>query len=1093
MRRRVLLLTASRMGAYRLVLAAAALSTLITAALVAALASFSGQALSQAVHSQLATAPGTSIAVSGQANGGQAVSDTATIRSRMRSAFGAHGFALYQSEWSYPLRLPGSYPGGGTPITQAAALPGITAHATLVSGRWPGAARHGQPIPAALPANAAALLHLSVGDVLRVRQQVSGHQVPVRVTGLFRPDVAAGARTSSVFWQLNLISSSGVSRADGFSTFGPLVVTPAVLRSSLGVSDGAWVVAPVTGNIQDGALATLAAKVSADGQSLTSGGLQVSTGLPALLRGIASNLLVARSLLVVAGILLLLLAAVSLTSVARLLASDREGESALLMSRGGSRWQLTRLTVPEVTLLAVVSAAVGGLAGGWLASWLARSGPLRLAGLRLHVLSWDLGAAIVGTAVFAVLILLGPVLRTVLPGAARVRRGRQAAIAGLARSGADLALVVLAGLAVWQLRHSLIVAPSANGSSGINPVMALAPALAVAAGTVILMRLLPLAAKGGDRLASRGSRLPLSLASWQISRQPVRQASVALLVVMAVATGTLALAEHQSWTRSAQDQGKFAVGADVRVDTLGALTPAQSRAIVTAPGVRHAMAAAPVSTGNTEVLALDASQAAHVVLIRSDQAPIPAAALFRKITPAGPAPGVALAGRPSSFSLVASLGPAPLRLAPDSVTVTVADAQGIATQYAAGALPVDGRPHALTVALGSARLPASAYPLRLTAVDLTYTLPFSRNGHGVLRVLRVAEPGTTWSAPGTAFGGWAYSASSGQLQGMLSTGSSIAIGVSNSLFVSGYAEPGAVSWQAAAGGAQQLSFGTGYGLAAPLAFGLSATPVGAQITLSAKRASSGPVPAIVTKAFASGNDVGVGSVAQADVNGLTVPVRVVAVVATFPAVPAGGGAIIMDLNTVQNVLAGESIAPLPVTEWWLATGGTRAALAGRLPAGSAVTTSAGVASSLLGDALSAVPQQALLATAIAAALLAITGFCVSIAANVSQRRSQSALLSALGVASGAQARQLCLEELMLSLPSAAVGLGLGVFVSILFVPATTLTTDATKPFPPVITEIPWGFAAALALAVAALPVLAAAFSAARRPDPAGTLRTAESV
>src|SRR5581483_11044309 len=118
---------------------------------------------------------------------------------------------------------------------------------------------------------------------------------------------------------------------------------------------------------------------------------------------------------------------------------------------------------------------------------------------------------------FAVLILLGPVLRTVMPGAARVRRGRQAAIAGLARSGADLALVVLAGLAIWQLRHSLIVAPSANGSSGINPVMALAPALAVAAGTVILIRLLPLAARGGDRLASRGSRLPLSLASWQIS------------------------------------------------------------------------------------------------------------------------------------------------------------------------------------------------------------------------------------------------------------------------------------------------------------------------------------------------------------------------------------------------------------------------------------------------------------------------------------------------------------------------------------------------------------------------------------------------
>jgi hypothetical protein len=1087
----VLPLTARRMGAYRLVLAAAALSILITAALVAAIASFSGQALSQAVHSQLAIAPGTSIAVSGQANGGQAVSDTATIRSRMRSVFGAHGFALYQSEWSNPLRLPGSYPGGGTPITQAAALSGIAAHAALVSGSWPGTARPGQPIPAALPANAAALLHVSVGDVLRMRQQISGHQVPVRVTGLFRPDVAADH--TSVFWQLNPISPSGVTRADGFSTFGPLVVTPAALRSSLGVSDGTWVVAPVTGNFQDGGLATLAARISADQQSLAAGGLQVNTGLPALLRGIASNVLVARSLLVVTGILLLLLAAVALTLVARLLATDREGESALLTSRGGSRWQLTRLTVPEVVLLAVVSAAAGGLAGGWLASWLAHTGPLRSAGLRLHVLSWDLGVAIVGTAVFAVLILLGPVLRTVMPGAARVRRGRQAAIAGLARSGADLALVVLAGVAVWQLRHSLIVAPSASGSSGINPVLALAPALAVAAGTVILMRLLPLAAKGGDRLASRGSRLPLSLASWQISRQPVRQASVALLVVMAVATGTLALAEHQSWARSAQDQGRFAVGADVRVDTPGAVTPAQAGAIITAPGVRHAMAAAPASSGGTEVLALDASQAAHVVLIRGDQTPMPAPALFAAITPAGPLPGVALAGRPSRFSLVASLGPASLRLAPDSVTVTVTDAQGVTSQYAAGTLPVDGRPHVLSVALGSARLPAAAYPLRLTAVNLTYTMPFARNGQGVLRVLRVAEPGTIWSAAGTALGGWAHSASSGQLEGMLSATGGLVVGANNSPLVGGHAVPGAVSWRNAAGGAQQLSFGTGYGRAAPVAFGQPAVAIGAQITLSARRSSSGPVPAIVTKAFASGNDVGVGSVTQANVDGITVPARIVAVVATFPAVPAGGEAIIVDLATVQNVLAGAAAAPLPVTEWWLATGSAKAALAGRLPAGSAVTTSAGVASSLLGDALSAVPQQALLATALAAALLAITGFCVSIAANVSQRRSQSALLSALGVAPAAQARQLCLEELMLSLPSAAVGLGLGVFVSVLFVPATTLTADATKPFPPVITEIPWGLAVPLALAVAALPVLAAALSAARRLDPAGTLRTAESV
>ena len=45
--------------------------------------------------------------------------------------------------------------------------------------------------------------------------------------------------------------------------------------------------------------------------------------------------------------------------------------------------------------------------------------------------------------------------------------------------------------------------------------------------------------------------------------------------------------------------------------------------------------------------------------------------------------------------------------------------------------------------------------------------------------------------------------------------------------------------------------------------------------------------------------------------------------------------------------------------------------------------------------------------------------------------------------------------------------------------------------PPVLVEIPLGWAVLLAAAVAALPVLAAAASIARRPDPAAELRTAE--
>jgi len=184
---------------------------------------------------------------------------------------------------------------------------------------------------------------------------------------------------------------------------------------------------------------------------------------------------------------------------------------------------------------------------------------------------------------------------------------------------------------------------------------------------------------------------------------------------------------------------------------------------------------------------------------------------------------------------------------------------------------------------------------------------------------------------------------------------------------------------------------------------------------------------------------------------------------------------------------------LPVTEWWLATTGHQvpAGLPGALPAGSAITSQARLAAGLAANPMTAVPQQALLAIAIAAAVLAVTGCCVAIAVGIRQRRAESALLAALGVAPGGAARQLCLERLMLGLPSALAGLALGAVIAELLVPAVTLTVTASLPVPPVVIEFDWAQTLPLALAVAALPVLVAVAVIARRPDPAAELRIAE--
>jgi len=119
--------------------------------------------------------------------------------------------------------------------------------------------------------------------------------------------------------------------------------------------------------------------------------------------------------------------------------------------------------------------------------------------------------------------------------------------------------------------------------------------------------LLPVAGQAADRLAARGRRLTAALASWQISRQPIRQGGAALLIVLAVATGTLALSQRQSWTSSDHDQAAFSTGADLRVDTSQPLSAAQAGALVRTPGVRRAMPVAVFSgdTTNSQTLAVD--------------------------------------------------------------------------------------------------------------------------------------------------------------------------------------------------------------------------------------------------------------------------------------------------------------------------------------------------------------------------------------------------------------------------------------------------------------------------------------------------------
>jgi hypothetical protein len=1072
------------MAAHWVVLVAAALITLVAATVGATFAAFAGQALPQAVRHDLLVAPGTTVAAAGSFANGNPAQTSAALRSSIAAGLRGVSFSFWQGIWSDPFSfLAGSLPGSAASITsrnipqlQAASLDGITDHAVLVTGKWPEQfpVSAAGPIPAALPASTAALLKLRPGDLLRVQDRNTDTPVSFVLTGFYAERQSPAS--VAAYWQLNSIPASGfvigTGAASGYATYGPLIVLPGMFHGRLAAGSGTWVAQPDMAGFTTADLFT----IPIEGNSSLLSALTMTTSLPAVLADTGDNLAVARSLLGISGLEFLVLTVAALLAVARLLAALREGETALLTTRGATRWQLTRLTAAEVIPLSLVAALIGGVAGIWLARLLGSTlygagtagGSVPDGGISVAAPgTWlDALAAALGIAMLSIGALLYPVLRP-RRATARVQQGRRAVLSRATGAGADLALVALAVLACWQLRRYSAVSTSIGSPPAIDPVLVLAPALALAAGTVLTLRLLPAAARAVDRVSAAGRGLTSALAGWQFSRQPLRQGGAALLLVMAVGTGTLALAQHQSWTRSATDQAAYVTGGEAQVNLAVPVPAGATTSITGAAGVRAAMAVSALQESTpAPVLAIDAAQAPKVALLRADQSSLPPAALLRSITPSSPSGGQLISGRPRSVQFTVTLSLAPL----GSLTAqfTISDATGAAFQLSSGLFSADGRPHVLTASLGGAQ---AAYPLRLSHVTLSYLLPAKRLKTPVTLTVAGATPST-----------WTAVASSPELVAELPEGSTY--GPS--------AGPRVTGWQRAPGGAT-LTFTPGYGRwsLAPDASPVVTEPIAGQVSLSAPNGLPAVVPAIATRAFDRANNTGVGSIVQTTVNRTPVLAKIVATASAFPTITGAG--LVMDLSTLEAFLVSHGAPPVAVTQWWLATadGQVPASLTRALPSGATTKSSAALAAAAVADPLSAAPQQEMHALTVAASLLAIFGSWVSTAANVRQRRAENAVLAALGVSQRSAAAQLFLEKLLLSVPAAALGLLLGTVVARLLVPAVTLSPTAQTPVPPPVTMLDLPQTIPLAVAVAVLPALAAALVVFRHPDPAAGLRAAE--
>ncbi|MFD9945071.1 FtsX-like permease family protein [Nonomuraea sp. NPDC059023] len=899
-------------------------------------------------------------------------------------------------------------------------------HAKLVAGSWP---RRGNVVEAALSQPVATALGLAPGRTFTTRGRVDKAPATVRVSGIFQLDDPFGER-----WFAEPLLVRG-AEVGNYTTYGPLVVAPETfLERFADHVTVTWLAVPDLRELQPDRLAAFAADVAGTKERLAQAGCVncgATSRLPEVIAQLDTAALVARSTMLIPVLQLVLLAGYALMLTARLLADHRRMEAALLRARGAGSVRLAVLTGAEALLVAVPCAgAAPFLAPILLEAANAGAGASEVrAGLGAFVVA----ALVAGAcAVLLALPALAGARRTyVETQTARARRGL------VQRAGADLVLVGVAALAIWQLRHyGAPVTATAAGGLGVDPLIVSGPALALLTGGLVSLRLVPLVSGLAERLATRQTGLAPALGAMQVSRRPLRYAGPALLLTMAVAIGGLSLATAATWRTSQNDQAAHQTGADLRVSDppenheLGVLGRGGTFAAL--PGVQ---AISPVYRGSADIggtdvtmLGVDAAKIGGIMRLRADLSADRVPDMAKRL----------LAGRPG-IPVIPLTGDR-LRLGvrlearePVPVKVSVVDGLGVWRELALGPL----EPGARTLEVDLRPLygrTGTAGPLFLRG--LTFDLPVPARGTATrITVTGLNAPkGAPWThaiqRPGRLHGGE-----------LTPTPGGFTIEVPAPEPAEAPADPQPLV----------VTLGRGHLMASP----------------SDRRH---PLPVVVSRDLAAIMKARVGQVTAVAIEGRNTAVRVAGIVDALPSTAAGRPAVLLDLPTAQARDQAWALPPKPVTEWWAAArGGDTAPAVERLrrtPAwGASVVDLPSQAAKLRDDPLAAGLEGALTLGFAAALAFAVLGFLVSAAVAARERAGELAILRALGMSGRQMFWLLAVEQAFVIGLAMGAGIGLAVVVGYLVVPHIVLTGQAAAVVPAVAPVFPWAATLVMALAV----------------------------
>jgi hypothetical protein len=953
-----------------------------------------------------------------------------------------------------PFGFAGEDPATAKRVTSIATRPAIESHAVLASGSWakPGAT----PREATISVGAAQALGMHAGDRLSLVDRVQA-LVPVEVviTGIWRPDPADS------YWLGASLDLTGTLTQASFTTIGPIVVPEQDLLAAAGASritfdwhaipDVDRLTADSIGPLSDAATA-LPTRLHA---ALPAGlAARVETNLPDVLAATDRTVLVSRSGIIVLILEFGVVAAYAIILVAGLLGDRRRGETALVRSRGGSAGSVIGMAFLEAVILAGTAAVVAPLLSVGIVSFLGSSGPLAALGVgtAVRISPGAIEADLVGAAAGVVAMTVPALFGTANLAGFRAAVSRPVGRTLGQRLGLDLALVVLAGIALWQLRqYGALLTKNVRGVLGVDPLLVAAPAIGLIAGAVLATRLVPRLAEIAEPILVRGRGLVGALGGRAIARRPLRYTRSTLLLMLAAALGTFSIAHVATWTRSQADQAAYQAGADVRivgtrngsVDTL-AVGPAY-RAI---PGVNAAMAVDRMaldsgrSVRGGSLLAFDGLVGVPIVHAPTDGDATAYQALFPQLAGGRSNLGTEIPAATRRISLIADPNFVASFIPDPSFVADLPHDQGL--ELAVILADQDGRLYGREANFGF-----------LAGHDQRLVIDLPRGGPMRLVALELTI------APGNAGGSFTFYGVTGSVELKRLETSAVPTGDSWSPIPGFPAAGGVWTWphigipttyHPPRDHPALLTFGNDPGQMDP--------PFGSGSSVTARLAwlpAVAPLPAIVDQQFLQLTSTTVGEEVPAAIQGSSVTLKIVGSVREFPTLDPAKPFAIVDGPTLALLRYAATGSTADPGEWWLSSSDPDAvapAVAGGPNPDATVISRAGLERSFAGDPSGLGVIGLLGLGSVAAMVFAAIGFLVSAAISTSERAGELALLRALGLSRGQISRWLSFEHGALLAVGIGTGVGIGALLAWLVLPFATLTRTGEPALPAPVVIVP---------------------------------------